>query len=378
MTVYKKAITPRGFVAGAIACGIKRRKPDLAVFFSLEPAVAAVVATKNKVKAAPLIVNARHMAKSRNFQAIVVNSGNANCFTGAIGIRDAESMASYAAQGLCLQRENVLVASTGVIGRRLPIAKIRHALPRLIFGLSEAGVHQAARAIMTTDTFAKCVTARCTIGAQTITICGVAKGSGMIAPNMATMLGFILTDAAITQRALDKALTHAVERSFNCISVDNCMSTNDTVITLANGLAGNARIDGGKGLAEFTALLHDVCLALAQMIARDGEGATKFITIKVSGAKNFAEARTIGLAVAKSDLFKTAIYGESPNFFGRVIAAVGTSQASIDVRAIKIKASPLQKKDITVTLSVGAGHAQATVYTCDLTHGYIKINTEYN
>ena len=378
MKIYKKAITPRGFVAGAVACGIKRKKLDLAAFFSLEPARSAVVATKNKVKAAPLVVNARHKARSGYFQAIVVNSGNANCFTGASGIRDAESMAQTLAEGLCLKKESVLVASTGIIGKRLPIAKIRRASGALIAGLSADGIDRAKLAIMTTDTFAKAASVRCKIGPDTVTICGIAKGSGMIAPDMATMLGFILTDARITQRALDKALAQAVEPTFNCISVDGCMSTNDTVITLANGMAGAAVIDTGRGFSIFAAALTQVCLALAQMIARDGEGATKFITVKVTHAKNFHQARSIAFAIARSDLFKTAIYGESPNFFGRVIAAVGAAGAAVNERTIKVRATSLKKKDITVEVSAGAGRAGATVYTCDLTHGYIKINTEYN
>jgi glutamate N-acetyltransferase/amino-acid N-acetyltransferase len=378
MTFYKKAMVPCGFVAGAVCSGIKRTKLDLALFYSLEPALAGVVATRSTVKAAPLIVNQRHRKKAKYFQAIVVNSGNANCFTGTAGLRDAEAMAASAAKGLCCAKENILVASTGVIGRKLPIEKIERAMPQLVASLSRAGIRTAQQAILTTDTFAKTASVTVKIGTRVVTICGVAKGSGMIAPHMATMLGFILTDARITQKALDRALLRAVGQSFNCITVDNCMSTNDTVLVLANGASGNTPVNTGKNFNTFCRALEEVCCALAKSIVRDGEGATKFITINVRRAKNYTEARAVGCAIANSNLFKTAVYGESPNFFGRVVAAVGSSGVGVDPRAIKVTASSLKKKDITIDVSLGAGNARATVYTCDLTHEYIQINTEYN
>jgi glutamate N-acetyltransferase/amino-acid N-acetyltransferase len=251
-------------------------------------------------------------------------------------------------------------------------------MPALARGLSAARIARAKYAILTTDTFPKEVSAKVSIGGRAVTICGVAKGSGMIAPNMATMLAFIFTDAAIAQKALKSALQEAVEVSFNSISVDNCTSTNDTVIVLANGLAQNNPIRGGKGLAGFSAALAAVCLELAKMIVKDGEGATKFIRVRVSKARTVPDARRIALSIAGSDLFKTALYGESPNFFGRAVAAAGASGVKIREEDLKIKASSLSKKEITVDVSINAGKAQATVYTCDLTHGYIKINTEYN
>jgi glutamate N-acetyltransferase / amino-acid N-acetyltransferase len=379
MKIYKKAALPRGFTANGIAAGIKRSgKPDLALFFSALPSRAAVACTANTVKAAPLKINQKYLKSSRSFQAIVVNSGNANCFTGKAGVSDAAGMTLAAARSLGIKKENVLVASTGIIGKRLPLGKIKNAMPALVRGLTPARIARAKQAILTTDTFSKEVTVKVTIGGRAVTLCGVAKGSGMIAPNMATMLAFIFTDAAIAQKALQSALQGAVEESFNCISVDNCMSTNDTVIVLANGLGKNTLIRGGKGLGAFSEALKAVCLELAKMIVKDGEGATKFIRVRVSKARTIQDARRIALSIARSDLFKTALYGESPNFFGRAVAAAGASGVAIKEEELKVKASPLRKKEITIDVSVNAGKAQATVYTCDLTHGYIKINTEYN
>lgn len=379
MKIYKKAFLPLGFAANGIPAGIKKSgKPDLALFFSAEPARAAVECTSNTIKAAPLKINQKYLKRNNAFQAIVVNSGNANCFTGRVGLSDAGRMTLAAAESLGIKKENVLVASTGIIGKRLPLAKIQGAMPALVQGLSAANIARAKYAILTTDTFPKEITARVNIGGRTVTICGVAKGSGMIAPNMATMLAFIFTDADITRKALQSALKEAVEQSFNCISVDNCMSTNDTVIVLANGLSQNKRIESGKDLDAFSKALSAVCLELATMIVKDGEGATKFIRVRVDKAKTVHDARRIALSIAHSDLFKTALYGESPNFFGRVVAAAGASGVEVKEEAIKIKASSLRKKEITIDVSVNAGKAQAMVYTCDLTHEYIKINTEYN
>jgi glutamate N-acetyltransferase/amino-acid N-acetyltransferase len=318
------------------------------------------------------------LKKNRDFQAILVNSGNANCFTGPGGLTDAKNMAQYAAFGLDIKPEKVLIASTGIIGRRLPIDRIKTAIPELIKGLSAKNINKAKFAILTTDKFAKEITIKLNIAGTPIIICGVAKGSGMIAGNMATMLGFILTDANITQGALNKALKIAVERSFNCISVDNCMSTNDTVIMLANGRSQNRLIDNHRDFTLFSRALNSVCLELAKMVVRDAEGASKIIRIKVDKAKSFSQARHIALAIANSNLFKTAIYAESPNFFGRVVAAVGASGIKIKEKDLKIRTSSLNKKDINIEVLINSGQASAEVYTCDLTYEYIKINTEYN
>jgi glutamate N-acetyltransferase/amino-acid N-acetyltransferase len=247
----------------------------------------------------------------------------------------------------------------------------------LVQGASSLGISQAKKAILTTDVFAKEITVKFNLGKSVITICGVAKGAGMIAPNMATLLCFIFTDANIKQSALDKALTKAIDSSFNCITVDGCMSTNDSLMLLANGLAANPKITKGEGFITFKKALEVVCLELAKMIIKDAEGASKFIKINIKGARNFTEARTAGLAVANSNLFKTAIYGENPNF-GRISAAVGASGIEIKEKDLKIKVSSLKKKNVEVNLSLGQGKASATIYTSDLTPEYIKINAAYN
>jgi glutamate N-acetyltransferase/amino-acid N-acetyltransferase len=230
---------------------------------------------------------------------------------------------------------------------------------------------------MTTDTFAKEVTVKFNIGRQIITLCGVAKGAGMIAPNMATMLAFIFTDANITQNAINKALSICVANSFNCITVDGCMSTNDSLMLLANGTSKNPLINQGNRFNSFVKALGIVCLTLAKMIVRDAEGATKFIEVKVTGAKNFADAKKVALSIASSNLFKTAVYGENPNF-GRILASIGASGIDLKEKDIKIKVSPLNKKDIFVDASIGKGKFFAVVYTSDLTPEYIKINAGYN
>jgi glutamate N-acetyltransferase/amino-acid N-acetyltransferase len=276
-----------------------------------------------------------------------------------------------------LEKESVLVASTGIIGKRLPMDKIRKFIPDLVAGLSSSGIDKAKKAILTTDIFTKEVTLELGIGGQRIRICGIAKGSGMIAPNMATMLGFIFTDALIAQPSLDRALKMAVDNSFNCITVDGCMSTNDTVIILANGTAGNKLINAGKLFDLFLKALNIVCLELAKMIVRDGEGATKFIKINVAGARSFKEAKQAGLAIANSSLFKTAIFGENPNF-GRVAASIGSAGVSFNEDKLKVLLSPLDKRDIEVKVDLYAGNFECAVYTCDLSPEYIKINAAYN
>ncbi|MBM3246080.1 MAG: bifunctional glutamate N-acetyltransferase/amino-acid acetyltransferase ArgJ [Candidatus Omnitrophica bacterium] len=402
MKLYRKAVLPLCFQANAVACGIKRSgKPDLALFYSEAPAKAACRFTANKIQAAPIKINKSYLKNNRQFQAIIANSGNANCFTGAQGLKDAAETSQAAALALGIEKEGVLVASTGIIGKKLPIQKIKKAIPDLAAGLSCGGIDKAKKAIRTTDTFDKEITAKFNIGASTVTICGLAKGAGMIAPKMAcperrpstllgpspelvegrsrgaTMLAFIFTDAEITQKALDKALDMAVDNSFNCITVDGCMSTNDSVMVLANAAAMNAPIDANKNFASFSNALKAVCLELAKMIVKDAEGATKFIQISVAGARDVSQARIAALSIANSNLFKTAIYGQNPNF-GRIVAAIGASAIEVKEKDIKIKVSPLKKSRISVDVSVGRGKARATVYTSDLTPEYIKINAEYN
>ena len=373
-----KAILPVGFKANGVACGLKKSgKPDLALLYSEPPALACAKFTTNSIVAAPLIVSKKHLNSASKIQAVLVNSGNANCFTGKAGIKDAEITSGYVAGGLKIAKNSVLVNSTGIIGKKLDIAKIKQGIPGLISGLSCSGIHKAEQAIMTTDTFAKEVTVSLKISAKSVNICGIAKGAGMIAPDMATMLCFIMTDAKITKQALNQALSSAVDKSFNCISVDGCMSTNDTVLILANATADNTIISGGKYLKDFTEALSSVCLELAKMVVRDAEGATKFIQIDVCQARNYPEARKIALSVANSALFKTAVFGENPNF-GRVAAAVGASGFKIKEDQLKIKLGSLKQKQVKLTVSLSRGKASATVYTSDLTPEYIKINAQYN
>ena len=378
MKVYKKAILPIGFKANGLACGIKKSgKLDLALFETRLPAKAACLFTTNKIQAAPIQLNKKHLKGNRQYRSIIVNSGNANCFTGEKGLKDAQETAKVLAHTLGAKKESILVASTGIIGRRLPLLKIKRAILELVKGLSRPGIDKAKKAIITTDTFTKEVTVKFNIGNRTVTICGVAKGAGMIAPHMATMLSFILTDAKISVGALKKALKAAVDNSFNCITVDGCMSTNDTVMVLANGAAENPLIDINKNFALFVQALKIVCLGLAKLIVLDAEGASKFIQIKVSQAKSFVEARQVALSIANSSLFKTAMYGENPNF-GRIACAVGASGIEVKEKDLEIKVSPLNKKYIDVSVSINQGRASATVYTSDLTCEYIKINAEYN
>ena len=378
MKVYHQAILPSGFKASGLSSGIKKSgKPDLALFYSLLSAKASGLFTANKIAAAPVVLCKSYLKKNKDFRAIIVNSGNANCFNGKAGLSDAQKTADALAKYLKIKKDAVLVGSTGIIGKRLPYFKIKQAMPDLVQKLSARGIMQAKKAILTTDKFTKEVTVKFNLGNSLVTICGIAKGAGMIAPDMATMLGFIFCDASITQRALDSSLKIAAADSFNCITVDGCMSTNDSLIILANGASKNRIIDKGKSLALFQQALKFVCLELAKMIVRDGEGATKFITIKVKQARNYQQAKKAALAVANSSLFKTAVYGKDPNF-GRVVASVGASGVDVDEKTLKIKLGPLNKKDVQVEISLGQGGSECTVYTSDLTPEYIKINAAYN
>ncbi len=378
MKIIHKAILPSGFQASAKACGLKKSgKLDLALFYSTVPAKTKAMFTTNSMPAAPVIVCKEHLKKNKLFQAIIVNSGNANCFTGNAGLEGARRTAEVLASQLKIQKGSVLLGSTGVIGKPLDFAKIKKVIPDLVKSLSPAGINPAKKAIMTTDKFPKEITVNYKLGSQKITVCGVAKGAGMIAPDMATMFAFVFTDGLITQAALDRALKEAVENSFNCITVDGCMSTNDTVIVLANGCAKNKIIESGLALAKFQSAVNTVCLELAKMIVKDGEGATKFIEINVEDAASYAQAKKAALAIANSNLFKTAVYGENPNF-GRVVAAVGSSGIELQEKKFKVALGNLKKKEVKVKVSLGRGKAKCTVYTSDLTPEYIKINAAYN
>ncbi len=380
MKVVKGGITaPQGFIANGVACGIKRSgKTDLGLIASTVPAVTAAVFTKNSLKAAPLVVSMKHAAKGRG-RAVLVNSGNANCYTGALGLKHAQNSTRLVARLLGIDPEDVLVTSTGIIGKPLPYNKIVNAAPALVKGLSPSGANKFARAIMTTDLKPKEIAVAIKLSGKTVTIGACAKGSGMIEPNMATMLGFVTTDAGISSGMLKTALKRATEKSFNSITVDGCMSTNDMVTLQANGLAGNKRITRAHAdFKKFYEALEFVCVDLAKKIVIDGEGATKFLTIHVTGAAGESQAKRIAKAVANSSLVKTAAFGSNPNW-GRVGAAVGSlGIKGIDERNMRISFSPFDKKEIVINVVLDLGKYEATVYTCDLSCEYVRINGKYN
>ncbi len=380
MKIIKGGVTSaKGFVANGLAAGIKRSgKPDLGVVVCEVPAVTAGVFTKSSIKAAPLVVSMKHIKKGVS-RAVLVNSGNANCYTGASGLKHAQDSTALIAQLLNIKSTDVLVTSTGIIGKPLAYEKIVAAAPSLVKGLTAQGGVKFARSIMTTDLKLKEIAVEIMIGGKKVTIGGCAKGSGMIEPNMATMLGFITTDAAIALSMLKLALKRATERSFNSITVDGCMSTNDMVTLQASGLAGNKRIvKEDADFKKFYEALEVVCIDLAKKIVVDGEGATKFLTIHVNGAVNETQARKIAKTIANSALVKTAAFGSNPNW-GRVGAAVGSLGINkINEHNMKIKFSPFDKKEIAITVDLPLGRASATVYTCDFSYEYVKINGEYN
>lgn len=380
MKIVNGGVTkPMGFKANGLHCGIKRSgKFDLGLIVSDTLATSTSVFTKNSVKAAPLLVSQKH-ARNNKIQAIVINSGNANCFTGKFGLIYAQRTTALIADLLGIAQTNVIVASTGIIGRTLPFKKIQRASPRLVNGLSAHGSKKVAKAILTTDLAIKEIAVILSLSGKRVTIAGCAKGSGMIAPDMATMLAFITTDAAISPTMLKRAFKLAVERSFNCITVDGCMSTNDMVTVMANGHAHNPVIaKPDRDFQTFSKALEFICNDLAKKIVRDGEGATKFIEVNCLGAANARQAKRIGLAIANSNLVKTAAYGNNPNW-GRVAAAVGSlGIKQITEKNLKIKFSPFNKRDIHITVDMNIGTAKATVYTSDLTLDYVRINERYN
>ncbi len=388
----------RGFTAAGIHCGLKRAKKDLALVLSDGPAAAAGVFTLNVVAAAPVVLDRALLAASPSARAIVVNSGNANACTGEPGMEDARCMARQAALALHLAEADVLVSSTGVIGQRLPMEKIRSGIAAAAPQLAAASHRAAAEAIMTTDTFPKEAAVAVSIDGRPVTIGGMAKGSGMIAPNMATMLAFVTTDARIAPALLARTLKQAADRSFNRITVDGDTSTNDMVLVLANGRAGGPEIATPEdpGCADFAAALEHVLVRLSKMIVTDGEGATKFVEIRVVGARDEKEAEQAARSVANSSLVKTAIHGEDANW-GRILAAVGYSGISFDPARVTIDFGDvpilrqgygiefseadakrvLSRKEITVTVHLHQGAAGAAFWTCDLSKEYVAINANY-
>ncbi len=378
MKLLKGGVTsPKGFKANGFWAGIKKSaKPDLGLLFSMAPCQAAAVFTRNSVKAAPIMICMDNV-KDGKVQALIANSGNANCFTGEYGYLYAKKTVELIGEHLGIPGKNVFVMSTGMIGRPFPFDKIKEAVPNLVKGLSVSKGAAFARAIMTTDLRDKQVAVRFDIGGKTITIGGCAKGSGMIEPNMATMLAAITTDAAINSRILKLALKEAVDDSFNSITVDGCMSTNDMVSVMANGMAGNRRISScGADYRTFVEGLRAVCLKLAKDIVYDGEGAERFFEITISGAETRKQAKEIAFKVANSNLVKTADFTDNPNW-GRVAAAIGACGTKASEKTIKINFT-VKKSTIFIHADIGLGRESATVYSCDLTHGYIDINGRYN
>jgi len=394
-----KAITsgtvtsPQGFLAGAVEASIKSPdKLDLAILCSEKPCVAAGVFTANLIKSAPVILSQKRL-KGRKAQAIVVNSGCANACTGESGMADAVEMAGLAAEKLGLSIKNVLVASTGVIGVPLHMDQIRDGIRRIV--PTKDGGHKLARAMMTTDTFAKEIAVAVESKMGRFTIGGVAKGAGMIHPNMATLLCFLTTDATVDAHFLQSALRRAVANSFNMVTIDGDTSPSDTVVILANGLAGTATIKQSNG-ALFRKALDEVCLYLAKCVARDGEGATKLIEVVVESALNEAQARLAARTIASSPLFKAAMYGNDPNW-GRSVAALGRSGAKVHERKLEVylngvcvmkQGSPvpfdrqcmstgLADKEVSVRLCLNLGQGKAVAWGCDLSEEYVTINSAY-
>ena len=391
----------QGFVAGGVHCGIRKNKskPDLAMIYSEKLCAAAAVYTQNLVKGAPILVTKKNIENGRA-QAVICNSGNANTCN-ADGVEKAERMCAIAGEVLGIHPADVVVASTGVIGQVLPIEPIESAAQALKDSLSPTGSRAAATAIMTTDTIPKEAAVEVEIGGKTVRIGGISKGSGMIHPNMATMLCFVTTDCAISPEMLQKAITASADETFNMISIDGDTSTNDTYAVLANGMAGNPEITAeGPDFDLFCDALQAVCRTLSKLMAGDGEGATKLLVCQTTGAQDRATARTVAKSVICSTLFKAAMFGADANW-GRVLCAIGYSGAAVDVDKIDVSfrsaagqvdvcqngagipfseeeaAKVLKENEITILVHLHQGEASAEAYGCDLTYDYVKINGDY-
>jgi len=389
---------PKGFLAAGIHAGIKRTEQlDLALVASEIPGPIAGVFTKNTIPAAPIMLNRQYLKKGIG-QALIINSGNANAFTGTEGLEHARETVHLVSEHLAIPKHRVFVSSTGVIGVPLPMPALRKGIPVLTAQLRKTGHRDAAQAIMTTDTRPKTIAVQQRIGGKVVTIGGMAKGSGMIHPDMATMLAYLTTDAVIDQKILQKLLRTVADQTFNCISVDGETSTNDTVLCLANGMAGNRTIPpAGVAHTQFQKLLHEVCHYLAMEICHDGEGATKLIEIHVTEAASHKAARQFAYTLATSPLVKTAIFGADPNW-GRIIAALGRAgyplrpdriviafnQTTIvkDGRGLGPRIEQqvqkiMQRPSFTISIALGMGKGTATQWTTDLTYDYVKINASY-
>jgi glutamate N-acetyltransferase/amino-acid N-acetyltransferase len=383
---------PKGFLASGVRAGIRKKRPDLGLIVAPDGASAAAVFTKNRFQAAPVLLSKSALKRSGGrVKAVVVNAGCANAVTGREGMAAAKRSRARAAELLRCTPDEVFVASTGVIGVVLPDKKLRDALPDAITRLSAGGVDALSQAILTTDVGPKVAQASYVLGGKRGRVVGVAKGAGMIHPNMATMLGFVMTDAAIEPATLRRCLKDAVDQSFNAISVDGDTSTNDTVLLLASGKG-----PAGKDLGDFQRALEDVCRDLAWMIVRDGEGATRVMELLVRGAPSERDAKLAAHAVATSPLVKTALHGGDPNW-GRILAAVGRSGARFSIKRVSLSAGPVtlvrdgepaayREKDaakvfarerVPIVVDLGGGSARAVVLASDLGHDYVSLNADY-
>lgn len=388
---------PLGFRAAGVAAGIKPSgREDVALIVSDFPAVAAGRFTQNRVVAAPVLLCKRHLAASVTHRAVVVNAGNANACTGAQGEADAAAMAKAAARLLSAAPEEILAASTGIIGRKLPMDRVESGIAAAWAGLSREGGPSAARAIMTTDTRPKSIAVRVRLPGGVATIGGICKGSGMIAPRLGTMLAFLTTDAAADRETLQACLDRTLAGTFNAVSVDGDTSTNDTVLLLANGASG-VDITASRGARTgFARALEHVCNHLSRELARDGEGATKLIEVLVSGAVKTTHARQVARSIAQSCLVKTALFGNDPNW-GRILCAAGYAGVALDPSRLRLRVAgidlvrcgeplpfdvaeasrALQSPEITIDLDLGLGRGSARFWTCDFSYDYVRINAEY-
>lgn len=393
----RASLTVRGFRASGVPSGIKKNgRKDLALILSDVPAEAAGVFTRNRVKAAPVVLDISRLSRRRTFRGVIVNSGNANACTGKKGHDNALRMASLTEDLLGLETGVVLVSSTGVIGVPLPMKKTEAGIRAASLRLRPSGLKDAAEAIMTTDAYPKTASGSALIGGVRVKVAGIAKGAGMIKPDMATLLAYFFTDAAIKRAALKTALERAVDSSFNSISVDNDTSTNDTAIIFANSLSRGSQIKAGtRDHERFISLLTGVAVRLAHMIVRDGEGATRFIEIDIRGAAAAREAKDAARTIADSMLCKTAFFGGDPNW-GRLMAALGSSgirfkeeKVSISFNGVPVvkngldtgnekkAARALKRREVRVEVDLKAGGASSRFWTTDLTHDYVRINSAY-
>lgn len=397
MRIYteNQARLAKGFQASGVWAGIKKSRKDIALLLSEKPAAVAGVFTKNVVQGAPVVICREHLAHGQG-RAIVINSGNANTCTGSQGLTDSRQMAALVARAIGAEPLEVFPVSTGVIGIPLPMDKITSGITEALAELKVEGLADAAQAILTTDLRPKTISVSFGPNDE-YTLTGVAKGSGMIHPNMATMLAFLLTDAAVTTPVLQSLLGQVTDDTFNMISVDGDTSTNDSVLALANGAAGGEEISPGSALyAELAEAFTQVCTYLAKEIARDGEGATKLINIRVSGAVTKEQARIIARSVAASNLVKTAVYGADANW-GRILCAAGYSGATFEPELVRVEIAGievfrdgqpilfneaeatrrLKLPEVELVLDLGQGDQEATAYSCDFTYDYVKINASY-